>query len=247
MRTPAWRLLVLLALVLAPTLSGPAPAEQAANSPLPTADEVIARLQEGNRRREGLLESYSCRRRYLLANELTEKRSEVEVEMRFRHPDRMEFRILRQTGSGFLAKRVFGRMMQAEKDALTAENKRRSALTPENYTFTLEREETLGKRRAYVIGVKPKRKDTYLIEGRVWIDAEDFAIVRATGRPSKKPSIWVRKVDFVRGYRKVGPFWLPDRLETISEVILFGQTRVAIETGDYQIRLRPAAPVAAQK
>ncbi|MFQ5817076.1 MAG: hypothetical protein ACE5H2_03855 [Terriglobia bacterium] len=239
LRQGRWLLLpALLALALL------APAQPAANSRPGrlTAREIITRLQERNRVREALLEAYSVRRFYRVANELFGKRSEIEVEMVFHSPDQLAFRIRRQSGSGFLARRVLRRLMAAEKDALTPENKRRSALTKENYEFTLLGQELLDKRWCYVLGVKPKRRDTYLMEGRIWIDAEDFATVRAAGKPSKRPSFWTRKIEFVRGYRKVGPFWLPDRVESVTEVLLFGQSTLAMESGDYRIRLRPPAP-----
>lgn len=209
-----------------------------------TPQQIIQRVRAHNRDREQRLESYSVRRRYHLWNEVTNKRSELEVEMTFRPPGEIEFRQLRQSGSAFLARRVFGGMMDAEKQAFAEENRPRAALSEDNYTFAPAGEEVLNGRRTYLLEAKPKRKDTYLIEGKVWIDAEDFAVVKVAGRPAKKPSIWTRKVDIVRAYRKVGPFWFADRLETISEVLLFGQTRVGIESGDYQVRLRPLATAA---
>ncbi|MFQ5927622.1 MAG: hypothetical protein ACE5MH_09340 [Terriglobia bacterium] len=229
--------------------TAPAPAQQlpAASPVRLTAQEIIARLQERNRLRDARLATYSVRRLYHLENELSAKQSELEVDTIFRSPDQLEFRILRQSGSGFIARRVFRRIMRAEQDALTEENKRRSALTKENYEFTLLGEELVEKRRAYVLAIKPKRKDTYLIEGRIWIDAVDFATVRATGKPAKRPSFWTRKIELVRNYRKVGAFWLPHRLESVIEVLLFGQTTLAIESDDYRIRLRPAPAAAAQE
>lgn len=227
-------------LLLALTLPGEAQQPAASSSGL-TAAEIIARLQERNQVRNLLLAEYSVLRRYHLWNELSGKRSEMEVRMTFRQPDQLGFETLRQSGSGFLAKRVFGGMMKAEREALLPENKRRSAINPDNYEFTRVAEEPLNGRRTYVLELKPRRKDTYLIEGRIWIDAEDFAVVRAAGRPSKRPSVWTRKVDIVRAHRKVGPFWLPDRLETVNEVLLFGETRVGIDSRDYRIHLRQAA------
>ncbi len=229
------RLLLLAVVAAFPAVSALAQENSAA---VLTPQEIIQRVRAHNRDREQRLESYSVRRRYHLWNEVTNKRSELEVEMTFRPPGEIEFRQLRQSGSAFLARRVFGGMMEAEKQAFAEENRPRAALSEDNYTFAPAGEEVLNGRRAYILEAKPKRKDTYLIEGKVWIDAEDFAVVKIAGRPAKKPSIWTRRVDLVRAYRKVGPFWFADRLETISEVLIFGQTRVGIESGDYQVRLR---------
>ncbi len=140
-----------------------------------------------------------------------------------------------------LNKRVFGRMMEGEQESLTAENKRRSAMTPENYDFRLAGEERVEGRRAYKLEITPRREDTFLFAGMIWVDAEDFAVVRATGRPAKRPSFWTRKIDFVRTFKKVGPFWLPHRTESVTEVFLFGTSWATIENGDYRVRLQPAA------
>ena len=56
--------------------------------------------------------------------------------------------------------------------------------------------EFLEARPVYVIQVLPKREDKYLFEGRIWIDAEDFAVVRVEGKPAKNPSFWTRSVHF---------------------------------------------------
>ncbi|MFQ5694906.1 MAG: hypothetical protein ACE5HB_02865, partial [Terriglobia bacterium] len=136
---------------------------------------------------------------------------------------------------------VFGRMLEGERESLEAENKRRSAMTPENYQFELLGEETLAGRPAYKLGVKPRREDTFLFEGAVWVDARDYAVARAEGRVVKRPSFWTRKIDFVRTYKKVGPFWLPDRTESTTEVLLFGTSWTTIENGDYRVQLKAAA------
>ena len=54
---------------------------------------------------------------------------------------------------------------------------------------------------AYVINVVPKRRDKYLMEGRIWVDATDFALVRAEGKPAHNPSFWTRSVYFVQQYQ----------------------------------------------
>ena len=64
----------------------------------------------------------------------------------------------------------------------------------------------------------PTRKDKYLFDGKVWIDAQDYAVVQIVGHPAKKLSVWVDKADFVRRYQKIGDFWLPLKDETSVHV-----------------------------
>jgi len=58
-------------------------------------------------------------------------------------------------------------------------------------------------RLTYVIGVIPKRREKYLIEGRIWVDATDYALVRAEGKPARSPSFWTHSVHFVQQYQAV--------------------------------------------
>jgi len=219
-----------------------APLAAAAQTPAPTAEEIVARLVEANRQRDSRLAGYRVERRYLLKNELYSKNVLLDVEVTFEAPHRLTFATRAQEGSGMLNKRVFGRMMESEQESLGAENKRRSAMTPENYEFRLAGEERVEGRRAYRLEITPRREDTFLFAGAIWVDAADFAVVRATGRPAKRPSFWTRKIDFIRTFKKVGPFWLPHRTESVTEVLLFGASWVTIENGDYRVRLHSAAP-----
>jgi hypothetical protein len=226
--------------VLALVLFAPLAAAGQTPAPTPAAEEIVARLMEANRQRDARLAGYRVERRYLLKNELYSKDGRLEVEAAFEAPDRLTFTTRSQQGSGMLNKRVFGRMMEGEQESLSPENKRRSAMTPENYDFRLAGEERVEGRRAYKLEITPRREDTFLFAGTIWVDVEDFAVVRATGRPAKRPSFWTRKIDFIRTFKKVGPFWLPARTESVTEVFLFGTSWATIENGDYRVRLQPA-------
>ncbi len=208
----------------------------------PTAEEIIARLQEANHRRDERLGGWQVVRRYQLNNELTKKGSKMEVEVRYQAPSEITFTTRSQEGSAFLIKQVFSKMLDGEKESVQPENRQRSALTAENYDFRLAGQETLKGRPAYKLEVNPKREDTFLIRGHIWVDAEDYAVVRAEGRVVKRPSFWTRTVDVTRTFKKVGPFWLPDRTESVNEILLFGTTTVMLENGDYRVKLKPAQP-----
>jgi hypothetical protein len=213
-----------------------------ARPPELTAEEIVARLQEANRKRDDLLAGWQVVRRYHLKNELSKKETRSEVEVRFDAPAELKFTTKSQEGSGTLAKQVFGRMIDGEKESVQAEARRRSAMTPENYDFRLVDREVMSGRTAYKLAITPRREDTFLIEGYIWVDAEDFAVVRAQGHAVKRPSFWTRSIQLVRTFKKVGPFWLPHRTESTNEVLLFGTTWVTIENGDYRVRLKPGTP-----
>jgi hypothetical protein len=87
----------------------------------------------------------------------------------------------------------------------------------------------------YVLAVEPRRKDKFLYEGRIWIDAQDFAVVRLEAKPAKNPSFWTRSSLIEQVYTKVGQFWLPLRNHSVSAVRLGGTADLTIQYKDYRI------------
>ena len=81
----------------------------------------------------------------------------------------------------------------------------------------------------------PKRRDKYLFEGEVWIDVQDFAIVRIAGHPAKKLSFWIERADFVRQYQKIDGFWLSQKDETFVNVRMYGQKLLIIDHQNYTV------------
>ena len=89
--------------------------------------------------------------------------------------------------------------------------------------------------RCFVAQAVPKRKDKYLFEGKVWIDVNDYSVVRIEGHPAKKLSFWINGADFVRQYQKIAGFWLPEKDETLVQVRLYGNKVLKIEHRNYVV------------
>jgi len=68
-----------------------------------------------------------------------------------------------------------------------------SALTLENYRFQLVGYESGPFGAMYVLTVEPRKNEKYLYRGRIWVDADDFAVVRLEAEPAKNPSFWTKK------------------------------------------------------
>jgi hypothetical protein len=84
----------------------------------------------------------------------------------------------------------------------------------------------------------PKRVDKYLFEGEVWVDENDFAVVRIEGRRAAKLSFWIKRADFVRQYQKIDEFWLPQKDDTAVQVRFYGKRVLTIEHYDYSVEGR---------
>jgi hypothetical protein len=130
---------------------------------------------------------------------------------------------------------VFPRLLEAETEASRPGSPENSRITPENYSFAMLRVDQVDGRKAYVVEVTPKKQKKYLMRGTIWVDAEDFAIVRMDGEPAKNPSFWLKSVHFGHKYQKHGPFWLAASDNSVTDVRIFGPTELRIDYFDYVV------------
>jgi hypothetical protein len=223
------RIAVILLLALAPVA-----ACRAEQSSFLSADDIMAKVIEQNNQRDKLGGGYSGTRRYVLENHKFNKRAEMLVGVRCDPDGTKHFAIVSEDGWKSANKHVLRKMLESESETSSPQIRPATSLTRDNYEFQMFGNEFLEARPVYVIQVMPKRKDKYLFEGRVWIDAEDFAVVRVEGKPAKNPSFWTRSVHFVQQYQKAGTFWFPFSTESLTEARIFGKTEVTITYLDYR-------------
>ena len=200
-----------------------------------TGDLVFAKLVESNRRRESRLQQYSVRGTYRVQNAKGEMSAESQVLLRYRAPGTKEFKIISEKGSGLIRSRVFKPLMEVEVESAAVRNRDDSSITPDNYNFELVGEEDVNGYHCFVMQASPKRADKYLFKGKVWVHAEEFAVVQIEGQLAVSPSVWIKRVDFVRRYQKVGEFWLPLNNQSITRVRIFGKNTLTTDYDNYQI------------
>jgi len=229
-------------LIILPFLPWVASAGDVAGSPL-TAADIVQRLLEMDKLRASMLHGYVAERHYVAGNAKFSKHAEVSVEESFVPPDQKELKIISEDGSALVRRRVIDKLIEAELDAVRGENRDQTHFTPENYSFLLSGTEQIDGYACFVLDVIPKIAKKYLMRGQIWIDMRDFAIVRMEGKPAKNPSIWTKKVRFVRRYEKHGPFWLPASVESESEIIIAGASTLNIQYSNYRIEAHGESPV----
>ncbi len=213
---------------------GPTTICRAQEAPLLSADEVIAKLIDHNSERDRLGAGYSGSRRYVLENEHLNKRAEMLVSVKCDPDGTKHFEVVSEEGWKSANTHVVRKMLESETETSQPQIRPTTSLTPENYRFQMLGKDSLDARPTYIIQVVPKREDKYLFEGRIWVDAEDFAVVRVEGKPAKNPSFWTRSVHFLQQYHKSGTFWFPLTTESVTDVRIFGKTEVTISYFDYQ-------------
>ena len=200
-----------------------------------TTERIFAELIRRNELRNAELRSYSEMRSYSVSDQKGKVHAETVVRLDYRAPDSKSFVPISEKGSAVVRHLVLNRLMESEIDAASGKSHRDSTINPANYTFNLLGEQDLGDHRCFVVQATPTRKDKYLFDGKVWIDAQDYAVVQIVGHPAKKLSVWVDKADFVRRYQKIGNFWLPLKDETSVHVRLYGSKILTIDHQSYTI------------
>ncbi len=130
---------------------------------------------------------------------------------------------------------ALNQLISSEVEAAAGKQHHDSAISSENYSLELLGEQQIGPHHCFVAQALPKRKDKYLFEGKLWIDVDDYAVVRIEGHPAKRPSFWIQRADFVRQYQKIGDFWLPQRDETVVQVRMYGKKVLTIDHQDYVV------------
>ena len=200
-----------------------------------TKNQIFAQLLAHNEQRKEALADYTALRTYQVVDLKGKVHAEEIGRMEFRAPDQKTFVVTSESGSGLIRRLALNPLIASEIETAAGKEHRDSAIAPENYTLDLLGEQQVGSYHCFVAQAVPKRRDKYLFEGKVWIDAEDYAVVRIEGHPAKKLSFWIERADFVRQYQKIGGFWLPQRDETFVQVRLYGKKALTIDHQDYSV------------
>ena len=203
-----------------------------------TAPEIVERMVRADKERQAALAGYTGVRRYRFENKNFNKRAELTTHVACDSSGAKTFEVTAESGSLFVRRHIIRRMIDAEREASQKGEHEQTRIVPDNYDFRLIGTDTLDGRRSYVLEISPKTQNRFLIRGRVWVDADDFAIARIEGQPAKSPSFWIRSVQVVQRYERIGPFWLPVMNESKAEVKIFGATEVVIEYFDYFTSIR---------
>jgi hypothetical protein len=211
---------------------------QGGSPPSLTAPEIVARMIEADNSRLTALAGYSGERHYRFENKKYNKQAEMTVRMSCGADGVKTFQVVSESGSGFVRNHIIRKMIEAEAEASQKGERKESRIIPENYEFRLVGTEPVDGRDSYVLEITPRKPTKFSIRGRIWVDAEDFAIARIEGQPGKNPSMWIRSVNIEQRYGRNGQFWLPSLNHSVAQARIFGATEVVIEYSGYKTNTR---------
>jgi hypothetical protein len=213
-----------------------------ANTPDPT--EIVWKMVAQNETRAQELKYFTSRRHYHIEFHGLGRSmaADMHVQATYAAASGKTFQVIDESGSHLLLDHVLRKLLETEQDDSRLQ---KAGLTPFNYNFTFDTQANEDGRRLYVFSVEPKVKNKLLYRGKIWIDAEDFAVVRVEAQPAENPSFWIKDTEIHHSYAKIGDFWLPQTNRSESKTRFGGTAVLTIDYGTYQLEEPHNATLAA--
>jgi hypothetical protein len=206
----------------------------AADSVAPSADEILAGIENENNRRHDLLKEYSGSRQYMLQNMRFGKQAAVAVLMTYSRMDGERYTVVARSGSDRLNDIINNVLASESRASLPPENVRHQ-ITSANYRVRLLGTEVAAGRSCYVLELAPRIKTRFLIVGKVWVDADSYAVVRIEGQFAASLSMLVGAPLISEEFIEVHGFWLPLHVRSVASSFLLGPTELEISFSNYQL------------
>lgn len=107
------------------------------------------------------------------------------------------------------------------------------AISPANYKFKLKGEMERGGRRVDILQITPRKKAIGLFKGELWVDAETGMPVRESGQFVKSPSVFLKKIAFVRDYAIHDGVSIPAHIESTVDTRIAGKAELQISFSNF--------------
>jgi hypothetical protein len=130
------------------------------------------------------------------------------------------------SGDNSVKTEVIARYLKAEVDA--AQDGQNFSITPENYKFKYKGVEERDGRDVYILHVTPRHKKVGLFKGELWVDSQTYLPVRESGSFVKTPSIFLKKMQFVRVYDIQNGVAVLQRMESKADVRFIGPVELSV-------------------
>ena len=155
---------------------------------------------------------------------------------------RITYEKLRFDGDGTVKNQVIARYLTAEAEAATGAVTA-LGVTPENYKFKYKGMGESDGHSVHLFQVTPRKKRVGLYKGELWIDAATHLRVRESGYFVKNPSIFLKRIEFVRTYEIHDGISIPRRIHSVVDTRLVGKAEMTIDFSNVSLdgQTRPAA------
>jgi hypothetical protein len=215
--------ILLLLLVITPLSAEPSEKELA-------GEELFARYQQALRAQQDALKNVDME--VLMEGQIPKlkKAGKMSALKTVSSVGRVTWKLLGFWGDDTVKKEVMARYMHAEQEASSGEKKGGDvSINEENYKFKYKGLNERQQRTVHVFELKPRHKRVGLFKGELWLDPGTCLPVRESGRLVKNPSIFIKKMEFIRDYEiRDGVAYLT-RMESHTETRIVGRADLNIQ------------------
>lgn len=148
-------------------------------------------------------------------------------------------RVLDSSGDSTVRREVIGRYLEAEDQATQLGE---IAITPSHYRFRFLRAALEAGRRVFIFQLSPRQKRVGLFKGELWLDSQTALPVRESGQFVKSPSVFVKRIVFVREYRIQDGAAVPNRVAATVDTRLAGRAELTVEFDHIAPSTEPGCP-----
>jgi hypothetical protein len=216
----------LLFLAIAVSIS----AEPAAMSP----DTIVDNYLNASRDQERTLKGASMDVEFAASLPNLKKQGRLHALRRISPLGLIKYEKLRFEGDSTVNKQIITRYLSAEAEAQMDQSSA-TAVTPQNYRFKYKGQSLLDGRPVHVFQVSPKQKRQGLFNGEIRIDADTYLRVQESGKLVKSPSIFLKRVAFVRKYEIRNGISVPLQVQSVVDTRLVGKAELTIDFTNFSI------------
>jgi hypothetical protein len=212
---------------------GPLPAQPDANA------EILQKIDASvHAREEGLL-GYTVNERYRVFRNHDESHPVAEMIVRTTYQKDVGKKFSIVSGSGSeLMRRVLETILDNERRLTQPANRASAVIASANYEMSVQGSAVIDGRNCIAVALKPRRASEYVMNGTVWVDAEDGSIVQVEGITARSPSVFSGASQVFRQYTMIDGFPAATHARAVSNSWLVGQTVITIDYTDYAMQLR---------
>jgi len=220
-------------------------AARAAESTASPSDSIVEQFCAATRGQDRLLQGSTMDVEISASLPKLNKKAKMSALRRVSALGRITYEKLRFEGDGTVKKQIINRYLSAEAEA-QQDPSFAIALTPENYNFKYKGKADLDGRETYLFEVSPKRKRQGVFRGQLWIDAATFLRVEESGYLVQSPSVFVKKIAFVRKYQIRDGVSVPKQEQSFADTRLVGRAEMTIDFSNFAIDSVPAGALGIQ-
>jgi hypothetical protein len=138
---------------------------------------------------------------------------------------KITYKALGFSGDSTVKQEVIARYLSAESEA---RDEGSIAITPANYKFRYSGRVMKDGKTVHMFALTPRKKLVGLFKGELWIDGATGMPVRESGQFVKSPSVFLKKIAFVREYEMQDGISIPKHIASTVDTRLVGRAELEI-------------------